>query len=374
MQHMKFLVSSDDLIKNLQVLRGVINNNNTIPILDNFLFDLNGNQLKITASDVETTMTANMEVESTDNGKFLLPAKLLFETVKSLPTQPLTFMFDEDHRMEILTGSGKYSFSYMDADDYPTPVEMEEAEEISIPSGVLSEAISKTIFAAGTDDLRPAMTGIFFELSPEKINFVATDAHKLVKYEREDLKANKESEFIMPKKPLQILKNYLSGIDDDVHIEYDDRNAKFSFDNMELLSRLINGKYPPYRSVIPTDNPNVLLIDRQKFLDAVKRISIFANQATHLIRLEIAGTELKIFAEDLDFSNKGEERLSCNYQGDDLEIGFNSKFLIEMLSNLESDEVSLNMSLPSRAALIHPEDGLEEGEKITMLVMPLMIN
>jgi len=371
---MKFLVSSDDLIKNLQVLRGVINNNNTIPILDNFLFDLNSNQLKITASDVETTMTANMEVESTDNGKFLLPAKLLFETVKSLPTQPLTFMFDEDHRMEIITGSGKYSFSYMDAEDYPTPVEMEEPEKITIPSGVLSEAISKTIFAAGTDDLRPAMTGIFFELSPEKMNFVATDAHKLVKYERDDLKANKESEFIMPKKPLQILKNYLSGKEEDVQIAYDDRNAKFTFGSMELLSRLINGKYPPYRSVIPTDNPNVLLVDRQKFLDAVKRISIFANQATHLIRLQIAGTELKIFAEDLDFSNKGEERLSCNYQGDDMEIGFNSKFLIEMLSNLESDEISLNMSMPSRAALIHPEDGLEEGEKITMLVMPLMIN
>jgi DNA polymerase-3 subunit beta len=371
---MKFLVSSDELIKNLQVLRGVINNNNTIPVLDNFLFDLNENQLKITASDIETTMTSNMEVESTDQGRFLLPAKLLYETVKSLPTQPLTFMFDEDHRMEIITSSGKYSFSYMDADDYPTPVEMEEAENITIPSGVLSEAISKTIFAAGTDDLRPALTGTLFELSPEKLNFVATDAHKLVKYEREDLKANKESEFIMPKKPLQILKNYLSGIEEDVNIEYDDRNAKFTFGNMELLSRLINGKYPPYRSVIPTENPNVLIIDRQKLLDAVKRISIFANQATHLIRLQMAGTELKIFAEDLDFSNRGEERLSCNYQGDDLEIGFNSKFLIEMLSNLESDEISLNMSLPNRAALIHPEDGLEEGEKITMLVMPLMIN
>ncbi len=370
---MKFLVSSDDLIKNLQVLRGVINNNNTIAILDNFLFELNGNQLKITASDTETTMTAFMEVESTDNGKFLLPAKLLFDTVKSLPTQPLSFLFDENNRMEIITGSGKYSFSYMNGKDYPQPVEMEETESITIPSGVLSEAINKTIFAAGTDDLRPAMTGILFELSPEKLNFVATDAHKLVKYEREDLKADNESEFIMPRKPLQILKNYLSGIEEDVKIDFDDRNARFTFDNMELLSRLINSKYPPYRSVIPTDNPNVLIIDRQKFLDAVRRISIFANQATHLIRLEIAGTELKIFAEDLDFSNQGEERLSCNYHGDDIVIGFNSKFLIEMLSNLESDEISLNMSMPNRAALIHPEDGLEEGEKITMLVMPLMI-
>ncbi len=371
---MKFLVSSDDLIKNLQILRGVINNNNTIPVLDNFLFELNGKNLKITASDLETTMTANLEVESDDTASFLLPAKLLFDTVKSLPTQPLTFMFDDKHQMEIINDYGKYSFSYLDAEDYPTPVEMDEAQSVNLPSGILAEAISKTIFATGNDDLRPTLTGILFEFSPETLNFIATDAHKLVKYERNDLKADTETEFIMPKKPLQILKNYLGGFDTDVNIEYDDRNARFSFGNMELLSRLINGKYPNYRAVIPAENPNILTVDRQKFLDAVKRIAIFANQATHLIRLSMTGSELKISAEDIEFSNKAEERLPSNYNGEDMEMGFNSKFLIEMLSNLDSDEVSMHMSIPSRAALIHPVDGLEEGEKILMLIMPLMLN
>jgi len=371
---MQFLVSSDELIKNLQALRNVINNNNTIPVLDNFLFELNNNSLKVTASDLETTMTASIPVESSDSGKFLLPARLLVDTVKALPTQPLTFMVNDNHTMDIISETGKYSFAYADAEDYPNPVEMEEAASIAIPSGILTDAISKTIFATSNDELRPTMTGILFEFSPESLNFVATDAHKLVKYERSDMKADAETQFIVPKKPLQILKNYIAGGSDDVQVTYDDRNVKFNFENIELLSRLINGQYPNYRAVIPTENPNVLIVDRQHFLDVVKRIAIFANKATHLIRLDIAGSELKVSAEDLDFSNKAEERLTCNFQGDDMSIGFNSKFLVEMLSNLDADEVSVNMSIPSKAALIHPIDSLEEGEFITMLVMPLMLN
>jgi DNA polymerase-3 subunit beta len=234
--------------------------------------------------------------------------------------------------------------------------------------------ISKTIFATGNDDLRPTMTGVLFEFSPEKLNFVATDAHKMVKYERNDLKAEKETQFIVPKKPLQILKNYIAGADAEVAVTYDDRNVKFNFDNIELISRLINGQYPNYNAVIPKENPNVLVIDRQYFLDVAKRIAIFANKATHLIRLDIAGSELKVSAEDLEFSNKAEERLTCNFQGDDMAIGFNSKFLIEILSNLESDEISINMSVHSRAAIMHPIDGLDEGEHITMLIMPLQLN
>ncbi len=371
---MQFLVSSDELIKNLQALRNVINNNNTIPVLDNFLFELNNNSLKITASDLETTMTATVAVESNDTGKFLLPARMLVDTIKALPVQPLTFMFNDNNTMNIVSETGKYSFAYADAADYPNPVEMEEAAQISIPSGVLADAVSKTIFATSNDELRPTMTGVLFEFSPQGLNFVATDAHKLVKYERNDLKADAETQFIVPKKPLQILKNYIAGSNDEVQITYDDRNVKFNFDNIQLLSRLINGQYPNYRAVIPTDNPNVLIADRQNLLNVVKRIAIFANKATHLIRLDITGAELKVSAEDLDFSNRAEERMTANYQGDDMSIGFNSKFLVEMLSNLDSDEVSLNMSGPSKAALIHPMDGLEEGEFVTMLVMPLMLS
>ena len=371
---MKFLVSSDELVKNLQVLRNVINNNNTIPVLDNFLFELNNNSLKITASDLETTMTANVAVESEESGRFLLPARLLVDTIKTLPTQPLTFMFNDNNTMDIVNDHGKYSFAYANADDYPNPIEMEDAQSIVIPSGILSDAISKTIFATSNDDLRPTMTGVLFEFSPESLNFIGTDAHKLVKYERTDLKADTETEFIMPKKPLQILKNFLAGSEDEVNITYDDRNVKFVFENIEVLSRLINGKYPNYRAVIPQENPNILVIERQSLLGVMKRISIFANKATHLIRFDIAGTELKVSAEDLDFSNKAEERLSCNFQGDDMAIGFNSKFFIEMLSNLDADEVAINMSVPSRAAIINPIDGLEDGEKVTMLVMPLMLS
>jgi len=370
---MQFLVSSDELIKNLQALRNVINNNNTIPVLDNFLFELNNNSLKITASDLETTMTATVPVESTDTGMFLLPARMLVDTVKALPAQPLTFMFNDNNTMNIISETGKYSFAYADAEDYPNPIEMEDAASLSMPSGVLADAVGKTIFATSNDELRPTMTGILFEFSPKSLSFIATDAHKLVKYERNDLKADAETQFVVPKKPLQILKNYIAGNNDDVSITYDDRNVKFNFDNIEILSRLINGQYPNYRAVIPKENPNVMVVDRQNLLNVTKRIAIFANKATHLIRFDITGPELKISAEDLDFSNKAEERMKCNYQGDDLAIGFNSKFLIEMLANLDSDEVSVNMSVPSKAALIHPVDGLEDGEFITMLVMPLML-
>ncbi len=370
---MQLLVSSDELIKNLQALKNVINNNNTVPVLDNFLFELHQNTLKITASDLETTMTAIVPVESSEEGSFLLPARMLVDTIKALPVQPLTFMFKEDGTMDLISETGKYSFAYSDAEDYPNPVEMDESENLNMPGSILADAISKTIFATGTDDLRPTMTGVLFEFSPEGLNFVATDAHKLVKYERRDMKAPSEIDFIVPKKPLQILKNHIAGFDDDVNITYNDRNVKFTFDNIQLLSRLINGKYPNYGAVIPNENPNVMVIDRQNLLNVVKRIDIFASKATHLIRFDIIGSELKVSAEDLDFSSKAEERMTCNYVGEDMAIGFNSKFLIEMLANLDSDEISINMSLPSKAALIHPVDGLEEGEFVTMLVMPLRL-
>ena len=370
---MQFLVSSDELIKNLQTLISVINSKNTIPVLDNFLFELHNNSLRVTASDLETTITANIEVESAESGNFLLPAKRLFDALKSLPVQPLTFMFNDNNAMDIVTENGKYSFGYSNSEDYPNPIEMEGESSVQIPSSVLSDAISKTIFATSNDELRPTMTGIFFEFSPDGLNFVATDAHKLVKYERADLKAESEANFIVPKKPLQILKNYLSSLNDEVMLTYDGTNIKFSFENVTVLSRLINGEYPNYRAVIPQENPNILTLDRQSFLGVVKRISIFASQATQLIRLDITGSELKVSAEDLDFSNKAEEHMVVNYQGDDMAIGFNSKFLSEMLSNLDSDEVTINMSIPSKASIIHPLDGLEEGEHITMLVMPLML-
>ena len=243
-----------------------------------------------------------------------------------------------------------------------------------VSAEIIATAISKTIFATGNDDLRPIMSGVFFQFSSDGLIFVATDAHKLVKYSRNDVKSNEVAEFIMPKKPLNILKNILSTLNTEVTIEYNESNASFSFENYLLVCRLIDGKYPNYEAVIPKENPNKLLINRNQFLNSVKRVAIFSNKTTHQIRLKIAGTELNISAEDIDYSNKADERLTCDYQGDDIQIGFNSRFLTEMLSNLTSDDIQLEMSLPNRAGILTPADGLVDGEIITMLVMPVMLS
>lgn len=370
---MKFIVSSSYLQKHLQMLGGVINNNNTLPILDNFLFELEGNELKVSASDMETTISTKITVESQDDGKIALPARLLLDTLKTFPEQPLTF--HAENNMTIVShDKGKSEISSASADEFPKVVSLTEPMSTTIMGDTLATAIHKTIFAAGNDDLRPVMSGVFFQLGSDGLTFVATDAHKLVRYRREDAVANQTAEFIMPKKPLNLLKAMLQGNESDVLVEYNESNAQFTFDNTAIICRLIDGKYPNYEAVIPKENPNKLIISRTQFLNSVRRVSIFSNKTTHQIRLKMAGAELNISAEDLDYSNKADERLTCDYQGDDMQIGFNSRFLIEMLNNLNCNEVSLEMSLPNRAGILTPVDGLDEGEQVTMLVMPVMLN
>lgn len=371
---MKFIVSSTYLLKQLQVLGGVINSSNTLPILDNFLFELDHNKLTVSASDLETTMASTLDVESDSEGSVAIPARLLLDTLKTFPEQPLTFVVEENNTVEISSNHGKYALAYADGNEFPKAVALEDPSKTVIVGDILATAISKTIFAAGNDDLRPVMSGVFFQFSTEGLTFVATDAHKLVKYTRADVQANQVAEFIMPKKPLNLLKGILAASENEVTIEYNESNAKFTFENSELICRLIDGKYPNYEAVIPKENPNKLAIDRTQFLNSVRRVSIFSNKTTHQIRLKIAGAELNISAEDVDYSNKAEERLTCDYQGDDMQIGFNSRFLTEMLNNLGSDEVQLEMSMPNRAGILTPIDGLDEGEHITMLVMPVMLN
>lgn len=371
---MKFIVSSNYLLKQLQILGGVINSSNTLPILDNFLFDLKNDELRVSASDLETTMSAKLKVESDSEGKIAVPAKLLLDTLKTFPEQPLTFVVEDNNTIELSSNHGKYALAYADGEEFPNPVELDDPSSTKVEGDILATAISKTIFASGNDDLRPVMSGVFFQFKENGLTFVATDAHKLVKYSREDVSANNPAEFIMPKKPLNLLKGILAGSESEVLIEYNDSNAKFTFDDTELICRLIDGKYPNYEAVIPKENPNKLTIERNQFLSSVRRVSIFSNKTTHQVRLKIAGAELNISAEDVDYSNKAEERLTCSYQGDDMQIGFNSRFLIEMLGNLTADEVMLEMSLPNRAGILTPVDGLDQGEKITMLVMPVMLN
>ena len=371
---MKFIVSSSYLLKQLQVLGSVINSSNTLPILDNFLFELDHKNLIVSASDLETTMSAILEIDSSSKGSVAVPAKLLLDILKTFPEQPLTFTVQENSTIEISSNSGKYAIAYDAGEEFPKSVNLENPSSTVVPSDVLATAISKTIFAAGNDDLRPVMSGVFFQFSPEGLIFVATDAHKLVKYARTDVKASQVADFIMPKKPLNILKGILGTSESDVTIEYNDSNATFTFDSYILRCRLIDGKYPNYEAVIPKENPNKLMINRVLLLNSVRRVAIFSNKTTHQIRLKITGAELNISAEDIDYSNKAEERLNCDYQGDDMQIGFNSRFLSEMLTNLTSDEIMLEMSMPNRAGILTPIDGLDEGETATMLVMPVMLN
>lgn len=371
---MNFIVSSTQLQRQLQTLSGVLNTSNTLPILDHVLFELAPQQLKITATDLETTICARIQVEATSEGKIAVPARLLLDTVKTFPEQPLTFSQADNNTLEISSEQGKYALAYANADEYPQAAEVVDASSLSIQGDTLATAINNTIFASGNDDLRPVMSGVFFQLSSSGMTFVATDAHKLVKYERTDVVAPETAEFIMPKKPLNLLRSVLVGSEEEVTVQYNNSNVQFSFEDTVVICRLIDGKYPNYEAVIPKENPNVMSINRVQLLNTVKRVSIFSNKTTHQIRLRIAGAELHISAEDIDYSNKAEERLSCSFQGDDMQIGFNARFLTEMLSNLSSDEIQLELSLPNRAGIITPVDGLDEGEQVTMLVMPVMLN
>ncbi len=372
---MNFVVSSTGLLKKLQLLSGVLNSSNTLPILDNFLFEVNNDHIKISASDLETTLTTSVDAKSKEQFKLCLPARLLVDTLKTFPEQPLTFNVKKDNfAVEISSDFGKYKLNGYNGDEFPKSPVIEDGASVTLPADVLSRAITKTIFATGNDDLRPVMSGVYFDFSEDGLIFVATDAHKLVRYTRTDMKANGKSTFIMPKKPLTLLKNMVSSTNDEVKITYNESNAHFSFDDTTLICRLIDGKYPNYEAVIPTVNPNKLTIGRDALQGSIRRVSIFSNKTTHQVRLKISGSELAISAEDLDFANEANERLTCAYEGEDMEIGFNSRFLGEMLSNLDSDDVVLEMSAPSRAGIIVPAQKEIEEEDILMLVMPVMLN
>ena len=370
---MKFIISSSELLKNLQILGSILNTNNTLPILDNFLFEIDNNDLQITSSDLETTLSSKVSVESTINVKVAIPAKLLIDILKSLPDQPLTFSM-ENNILEINSNNGKYALSYMNGEEFPKSVIIEDASEINFDSKVLLKIINSTIFASGNDDLRPVMSGVFFQINSDSSCFVATDAHKLVKYVRNDIKSQDAIEFIVPNKPLNILKTIVPDKNSDVKVLFNNTNAIFTFSTFKLICRLIDGKFPNYEAVIPKENPNVLEIDRSLLLNSTKRASIFSSKTTNQVKFEIKGNLLHITAEDLDFNNKAEETLECNYNGDDIAIGFNSRFIVEMLNNLSSESVKIELSSPNRAGLISPANQTDENEDVTMLVMPIMLN
>ncbi|MBK7027966.1 MAG: DNA polymerase III subunit beta [Bacteroidales bacterium] len=372
---MKFIVNSHLLLRKLQSLSGVINSSNTLPILDDFLFELEDSTLKVTATDLETTMVMSMETTMADEpGRITIQAKLLLDFLKYLPDAPLNFTIDDNTLgVEIQSSEGKYKLTGHNADDYPQLPALSETTSVEISSALLAAGISKSVFATGNDELRPVMGGVFFEFTPDYLTFVATDAHKLVRYRRMDANLGLSASFIVPRKPLNVLKNLLANDDFPVKVDYNVTNASFTFQGVQLYSRLIEGKYPAYEAVIPKDNKNKLVVDRLAFINTVKRLSPFANQSTHQVRLRISGQELLMNAEDIDYSNEGIERLKCTYEGEDMEIGFNSKFLLDMVSNLETEEICFELSGPTRAGIILPVMAESKDENILMLVMPVML-
>ncbi len=370
---MKFSVSSSILLKQLQIAAGSISQNTVLPILEDFLFTIGAGKLKVAATDLETSITTELEVRSEGEGSVAVPAKILLETLKALPDQPITFDIDDSNfGIQITSAYGKYRLAGESGRDFPNVPEPEDVDKVSLPGSALTEGITKTLFATSTDELRTAMTGVYFQVDFDKLTMVATDAHKLVKYTYTNLSSGVATSFIIPKKALTLLKSAVSD-DADLHLSFNKANAFFVFGHTQLVCRLIDAKYPDYNAVIPVDNPNTLSLQRVDFQNSLKRIAIYANKTTNQVVLNIKDKELIVSAQDLDFSNEATEKLQCSYEGDSLTIGFNAKFLVEMLGVLSSDEVKMELSSPTRAGILLPTDE-KEDEEILMLVMPVMLS
>ena len=374
---MKFIVASGELQKALNTVSGVISNSQSRPILENYLFELEENNLKITASDGETTLVTALEVKSDDTGKFAVPAKIFQDFVKTYGEQPLTLSVKDSadgngSLLEILDEKDNFAVALDNAEDYPELPEFDASQSVKISAGVLSEALTNTLFATSNDSLRPVMTGVLFQFKEDETNFVSTDSHRLVVYKRTDLINAEPIEFIMPKKPLAIFKNILANSNDNVTIEFNENMAKFTFGNNIWICRLIDGKYPNYSAVIPKENPNVLTINRNLLLNSIRRASIMSNKSTNQVRFKLSGNILHLHAEDTEYANKADMQIPCDYNGEDINIGFSSKFLTEMLSVLSADDITMKMSQPNRPGIIEPVDGLEDEENILMLSMPVI--
>lgn len=374
---MKFIISSVKLLKGLQALSGVIGSKNNLPILDDFLFQQTENGLKITVSDLEVTMSVTLQPDMMEGtGEVTIPARILLDIMKNFSDVPVTVSVDTDTlAVELLSGEGRFKLVGHKSDEFPQIPAMENTQTWEIPAGVLSAGFEKTVFATGNDEVRPIMSGVFVEMSENYMTFVATDAHKLVRYRRLDVHSDVLASFIMPKKPINQLKNILAGFGEEVvKVEFNQTNASFLFGDYVLVCRLVEGRYPNVEAVIPQNNPNQLIIDRQLFLSALRRVAVFSSKATRQVRFRISGQELLLTAEDIDFYNEAKERLTCNYTGDDMEIGFNSHFFQEMLSNISSENVKLEMSAPNRAGILTPVESENANEDLLMLLMPVMLN
>ncbi|MFZ0282173.1 MAG: DNA polymerase III subunit beta [Bacteroidales bacterium] len=375
---MKFVVSSTELLGHLQAISRVISSKNTLPILDNFLFNLAGNDLEITASDLESTLITRMKLENaSDDGTVALPARILLDTLKEFPVQPLAFDINPDTLAVVITSeNGKFNVVGQNGIDFPALPAIKKDKKFSFPinADVLLAGISRTLFATADDELRPVMGGIFVEASTDRITFVASDAHKLVRYQRTDAHADDNASFILPKKPASLLRNILPKEEGQVMVEFDDKNAFFNLNDYKVVCRLVEGNYPNYNSVIPKNNPRKVSIDRVEFYNTLRRVSVFSNQASNLVKIQLKGNQVTVSAQDIDFSISAYEKIKCLYEGDDMEIGFKSVFLLEILANIASQDVMIELADPTRAGLFLPAESENEAEDLLMLLMPMMIN
>ena len=371
---MKFIVSSSTLLKHLSAINGVVTTNPVVPILENFLFEIKDGKLTVTASDLQTSMMTEIDLDAKEDGNIAIPARILMETMRNLPEQPVTFSINQEtYGIEISSDNGRFKLAGENATDFPKIPAVTNATTIDMSTDVLGSAINNTIFATSSDELRPAMTGVYVNLSNTNTTFVATDGHRLVRYRRVDIASEEATSIIVPRKAMNHLKATLPSENVPVTVEFNNSNAFFKFNNIKMICRLIDERFPDYENVIPVDNDNEMTINRMELLSSLRRIAIYSNKTTHQVGLKLTGSELQISAEDQDFSNEANERLSCEHEGEDIEIGFNAKFLVEMLSNLSAKEVTFKFSAPNRAGLIFPSEK-GENEDILMLVMPVMLN
>lgn len=370
---MKFIVSSSQLLKQLQHIAGVINANTVLPILEDFLFEVEKNKLTVVATDLETVMRIQLDIEAKDSGKVCIPSKILLDSLKNLPDQPLTFNIDKNFGIEITSDNGKYKVMGENPDNFPKEPAADDTTSFKMTATALITAINKTSFAVSNDDLRPAMTGVFFELNKDYLQFVATDAHRLVRYKRTDVSCPSQDSFIVPKKPLNLLKAALPDNEDEITINYNSNHLFVKHGTTQMSCRLIDARFPDYKVVIPSDNPYKLVVNKSLFQSALRRISVFSNKSTNQVALNISGSELQMTAQDIDFSFEGNERMKCQYDGEDLTIAFNARFLIEMLNATDGEEVKIELSTPTKAGILKPTES-EDNEELLMLVMPLMLN
>lgn len=373
---MKFVVLSSDILSHLQTISRVLNSKNTMPILDNFLFRIENDRLTLTASDGDTTMVTSIPITETEgNGSFVVPAKTLLEPLKELPQQQLTFQInDENLEIFIFFQNGKYNFIAQNANEYPVKKDLAEgAQSVTLPSAALLSGITRTLFASADDELRPVMNGIYFDIMPDRLVFVSSDSKKLVRLNNTSIQPGFTASFILPKKPANLVKTTIGKDMGDATVAFDTKSARITFGDYEISCRLIEGRYPKYESVIPKNNSNKLIIDRQLFTNILRRVSVFSNPATGLVKLDLDNNSMVVTAQDIDYSTSAEEKIECSYTGAPMQIGFRSTFLIEILNYINSQEVEIQLADPARAGLIVPVENAE-GEDLLMLLMPMMLS